>query len=92
VLFVIIGNAASGGPYARVLLPGFWRDFGGLLLPGAGVDLTRNILFFDGSHSTGPIVVLLVWALAGSALDLALGGRTVAPDIAEREVASAAVL
>jgi hypothetical protein len=30
--------------------------------------------------------------LAGSALDLTLGGRTVAPDIAERDVVSAAAL
>jgi len=31
-------------------------------------------------------------ALAGSALDLALGGRNVAPEIAERDVVSAAAL
>jgi hypothetical protein len=28
---VILGNAASGGPFARPLLPGLWRTIGGVL-------------------------------------------------------------
>jgi len=39
---VILGNSASGGPFARPLLPGLWRTIGGVLPPGAGVDLTRT--------------------------------------------------
>ena len=39
IVFVILGNAAAGGPFARPLLPGFWRTVGGVLPPGASVDL-----------------------------------------------------
>jgi hypothetical protein len=88
LLFVILGNSASGGPFARPLLPGFWRTIGGVLPPGASVDLARSTLFFDGERIAGPIAVLVVWAVAGTALALALGGRVMKP--AETEAAAAA--
>ena len=88
LLFVIIGNAASGGPFARPLLPGLWRTIGGVLPPGAGVDLARAALFFDGARIAGPILVLVVWAAVGTALALALGGRMMNP--ADTEAAAAA--
>ena len=34
LVFVILGNSASGGPFARPLLPGVWRTIGGVLPPG----------------------------------------------------------
>jgi ABC-2 family transporter protein len=90
--FVILGNAASGGPFARPLLPGFWSTIGGLLPPGAGVDLSRSALFFDGSRIAGAIFVLVGWAVFGTALALALGGRIVDPvDVEARAAAGAAV-
>ena len=49
LVFVILGNSASGGPFARPLLPGVWRTIGGVLPPGASVDLARSALFFDGA-------------------------------------------
>ena len=58
LFFVILGNAASGGPFARPLLPGLWRTIGGVLPPGASVDLARSALFFDGARIAGPILVL----------------------------------
>ncbi|HEV7177904.1 MAG TPA: hypothetical protein VGN29_20585, partial [Solirubrobacteraceae bacterium] len=42
LVFVLLGNSASGGPFARPLLPGLWRTTGGVLPPGAGVDLARS--------------------------------------------------
>jgi hypothetical protein len=74
-LFVILGNAASGGPYARPLLPGLWSAVGAILPPGAGVDLTRNVVFFGGAHTLGALAVLVAWALAGTVADQVLGGR-----------------
>jgi hypothetical protein len=68
LVFVILGNSASGGPFARPLLPGLWRTIGGVLPPGASVDLARSALFFDGARITGPILVLVVWAALGTAL------------------------
>ena len=75
LVFVILGNSASGGPFARPLLPGVWRTIGGVLPPGASVDLSRSALFFDGARIAGPILVLVGWAVLGTALSLALGGR-----------------
>ena len=65
LLFVVLGNPSSGGPFSTELLPGFWRTIGPWLPTGAGVDLIRNIAYFDG-HATGrPIVVLLGWMVLG---------------------------
>jgi hypothetical protein len=92
LVFVILGNAASGGPFARPLLPGFWSTVGGLLPPGSAVDLSRSALFFDGSRILGPILVLVGWAAFGTALALALGGRVVDPvEVEARAAAGAAV-
>jgi hypothetical protein len=90
LLFVILGNSASGGPFARPLLPGFWRTVGGVLPPGAAVDLGRSALYFDGARIVGPILVLLGWAVAGAVLALALGGRITDPVDAEAEAAAGA--
>jgi ABC-2 family transporter protein len=88
LVFVILGNSASGGPFARPLLPGLWRTIGGVLPPGASVDLTRSALFFDGTRIRGPILVLMGWAVLGTLLALALGGRVMDP--ADTEAAAAA--
>jgi ABC-2 family transporter protein len=88
LVFVILGNSASGGPFARPLLPGLWSTIGGVLPPGASVDLARSALFFDGARIAGPILVLVVWAALGTMLALVLGGRTMDP--AETEVEAAA--
>jgi hypothetical protein len=92
LIFVILGNAASGGPFARPLLPALWRTIGGVLPPGAGVDLSRSALFFDGARITGPILVLVGWAVVGTALALALGGRIVDPVDVEAEAAAGAAV
>ena len=92
LVFVILGNAASGGPFARPLLPGLWRTIGGLLPPGASVDLARSALFFDGARIVGPILVLVGWALLGAGLLIALGGRVVNMVEAEAEAAAGAAV
>jgi hypothetical protein len=88
--FVILGNPASGGPFARPLLPGFWSTLGGVLPPGASVDLARSALFFDGARITGPILVLVGWAALGTLLALVLGGRITDPVDAEASAAAGA--
>jgi hypothetical protein len=92
LVFVILGNAASGGPFARPLLPGLWRTIGGLLPPGASVDLARSALFFDGARIAGPTLVLVGWVAFGTALTVALGGRVVDMVQAEREAAAGAAV
>ncbi len=92
LVFVILGNSASGGPFARPLLPGLWRTIGGVLPPGAGVDLTRSALFFDGARVAGPILVLVGWAAFGTALAIAFGGRIVDPVEVEAQAAAGAAV
>ena len=62
-------TVAETGPFARPLLPGFWSTIGGLLPPGASVDLARSALFFDGARITGPILVLVGWGAIGRQID-----------------------
>jgi ABC-2 family transporter protein len=92
LVFVILGNAASGGPFARPLLPGLWRTIGGVLPPGASVDLARSALFFDGARIAGPILVLVAWAAFGTALAIAFGGRIVDPADVEAQAAAGAAV
>jgi hypothetical protein len=92
LVFVILGNSASGGPFARPLLPGLWSTIGGVLPPGASVDLARSALFFDGARIAGPILVLLAWAALGTVLALVLGGRIVDPVDIEAEAAAGAAV
>src|ERR1700744_6196492 len=66
LVFVILGNSAPRGPFARPLRPGVWRTLGGVLPPGASVDLSRSALFFDGARIAGPILVLAAWAVLGT--------------------------
>ena len=89
---MILGNSASGGPFARPLLPGFWRTIGGVLPPGASVDLARSALFFDGARIAGPILVLAAWTAIGVALSLTLGGRIMDPADAEAAAAAGAAV
>ena len=92
LVFVILGNSASGGPFARPLLPGLWRTIGGVLPPGASVDLSRSALFFDGARIAGPILVLVAWAAIGTALAVALGGRIMNPVDTEAAAAAGAAV
>jgi hypothetical protein len=92
LVFVILGNSASGGPFARPLLPGLWSTIGGVLPPGASVDLARSALFFDGARIAGPILVLVLWATFGMLLAVALGGRITNPVDIEAEAAAGAAV
>jgi hypothetical protein len=65
VLFLVIGNPASGNGTAPELLPSFWRQISQLMPPGAGGTGMRNIAYFDGAALGHPIVVLTAYALAG---------------------------
>jgi hypothetical protein len=87
VVFVIVGNPSSGGPYARDLLPQFWRVVGEYLPSGAAVDLVRNVLYFGSNDIQTPLIVLGAWAAGGAILALVLGGRRVSARAAEGEAA-----
>lgn len=89
LLFVALGNPASGGPLAtELLMPDLWRAVGGLLPPGAGTTLVRNISYFDGNAIGRPLLVLAGYALVGG-LIAALVAHRGAPTTATEAQASA---
>lgn len=72
--FLVIGNAASGGPSAPELLPGFWHAVSQLLPPGAVLSALRNTIYFNGHRTAGAILTLALWALLGLIL-IGVAGR-----------------
>ena len=71
VVFLVIGNSASGNGAAPELLPGFWRWISQLMPPGAGGTGIRNVSYFDGHALTQPLLVLATYAALGAALVVA---------------------
>jgi len=66
LLFVVVGNPSSGGPYPREFLSGVWRDVGAYIPTGAGLEAVRNIAYF-GSHRLGPsLLTLAVYSVLGT--------------------------
>jgi hypothetical protein len=88
LIFVIVGNPSSGGPAAPELLPGFWRAIGQLVPVGAGVTAVRNMSYFPDASIGGPVLVLLLWALAGVIVALLLSERSRPTSEVEAEVAA----
>ena len=68
ILFLVIGNPASGGSSAPQLLPGFWRFLSQILPPGAGVTSLRDVVYFSGHGSSHALIVLAVYAVLGAAV------------------------
>jgi hypothetical protein len=68
VMFLVIGNPASGGSSAPELLPGFWRDLSQLLPPGAATTAMRDVVYFHGHGIAHAMLVLSLWAIVGTAV------------------------
>lgn len=68
LLFMLLGNPASGMTSAPELLPQWFAAIGQLLPLGAGGQLVRSVAYFDGNAVGGPLAVLVVWAAAGTLL------------------------
>lgn len=75
VVFFMIANPAAGAAVPNELLPGFWRVVGPWLPSGAGVTAINNTVYFDGNDLGQPLAVLAAYAVAGSALVIAVGWR-----------------
>jgi hypothetical protein len=71
VMFLVIGNPASGGGTAPELLPGFWRALSQFLPPGAAITAMRDVVYFHGHGMTHAISVLAVYAFLGGTIALA---------------------
>jgi hypothetical protein len=65
VMFLVIGNPASGGSSAPELLPGFWRALSQILPPGAATTAMRDVVYFHGHGMTAALVVLAAYTILG---------------------------
>ena len=68
ILFLVIGNPASGGSSAPELLPGFRRTLSQILPPGAAVTSLRDVVYFHGHGSSRELILLAVSAVLGAAV------------------------
>lgn len=75
LIFVVVGNPASGGPFSAALLPGFWRAVGQLIPTGAATTALRNIAYFPAASNAKAVLVLVIWLVVGVAVALSLGQR-----------------
>jgi hypothetical protein len=66
ILFLVIGNPASGGSSAPELLPGFWRTLSQILPPGAAVTSLRDAVYFNAHGSSHALIVLAAYAVLGA--------------------------
>ena len=79
VMFLVIGNPASGGSSAPELLPGFWRDLSQLLPPGAAITAMHGVVYFHGHGALKALLVLGGYAFLGAVVVLTVDihrGRT----------------
>jgi hypothetical protein len=67
LLFVVLGNASSGGAVAPPLLPPFYAFIGRFLPPGATVDTIRSAVYFPHSQHLEPVLVELGWLVCALA-------------------------
>ncbi|MFV0130628.1 DUF3533 domain-containing protein [Streptomyces sp. HMX112] len=72
LLVVIAGNPSAGGAFPSPMLPDFWRAIGPALPPGAGTWAARSIAYFKGNAISGPMQVLAVWAIIGTAITVVM--------------------
>ncbi|HEY6295425.1 MAG TPA: hypothetical protein VIX15_07150 [Streptosporangiaceae bacterium] len=70
LVFVVVGNAVSGGTVPFAFLPGGFRQVAPWLPNGAVVSAARDVVYLPGSDLSHPLLVLGVW-LAGSLAVLA---------------------
>jgi hypothetical protein len=63
LLVVILGMATSGGLAGPNFLADGFRELAGILPPSAALSAARSALYFGGSGSLGPVVVLAAWAV-----------------------------
>jgi hypothetical protein len=84
LLFVVIGNPASGGASAPQMLPAFWRQISQALPPGAANTAMRDVVYFDGHSATAALFVLVGSAILGA------GGAVAAHTLRMRRTPAAA--
>lgn len=89
LVFVVLGNPASGGPFPPELLPEPWRSVGPWLPTGAATTAFRTIAYFPDASLAQPLLVLAGWIVIGVVGSLLFARGRIGPG--EREHSLAAV-
>jgi hypothetical protein len=66
VVFVVVGDPASGGSTAPQLLPNPWRVISQGLPPGAAATAMRDVVYFQGYGATRALLTLGAYAVLGA--------------------------
>jgi hypothetical protein len=69
---VVFGDPTAGTSIATALLARPWNVIGQGLPPSAGLSAARSVIYLGGTNITGPLIVLAVYAAAGTLLTLAV--------------------
>ena len=83
-VYFTLGLIISGSSIAPEMLPHAGSVVGKLLPPGAGATVVRDAMYFPGASTTGPFVVLGIYAGLGLVIVLvtnAIANRTSAPSV-----------
>ncbi|CAM3299979.1 ABC transporter permease [Occultella aeris] len=64
-LFVLLGNSASGGPFGLHMLGDFFQVVRYIVPQTWGLELLRDIEYFDANGIGGPLLALSIWAAIG---------------------------
>jgi hypothetical protein len=67
LVFVVLGNASSGGTVAPVLLPPVYAFIGRFLPTGATVNIIHDAVYFRDTQHLEPFIVQAAWLVCGVA-------------------------
>jgi hypothetical protein len=73
IMFLVIGNPASGATSAPALLPVPWRTVSQILPPGAATTAMHDAVYFGGYGAAAALLTLAAWAGVGAAGALIIG-------------------
>ena len=90
LVFIVLGNPSSGGPFPIELLPAPWRTVGPYIPTGAATTAIRDVAYFPDAPLTTPLVVIGAWLAVGVLVALLLARGRYGPG--ERDVALAAAV
>jgi hypothetical protein len=68
LVFVVIGNAVSGGTVPFAFLPDGFRQLAPWLPNGAIVSAARDVTYFPAASTAHPLAVLIIWLAASLAV------------------------
>lgn len=87
LVLLLFGMSSSGGPVGYQFLPDTYNALSQAQPGGAAMTAMRNVVYFDGAGTLGPILVLLAWVLFGLLVELA--AARIRPGAARRRPALA---